>query len=905
MYCGDVRPYNQGLHVLRSGTRLGPYVVDALIGQGGMGEVYRAHDPRLKRDVALKLLPPSVANDPDRLLRFEREAQMLASLNNANIAGIHGIENAAGTPALVMELVEGLTLADRLTTGPILLEDALPIAQQIAAALEVAHEAGIIHRDVKPANVKVRPDGSVKVLDFGLAKAADPPAQPISPASAPTITSPAMTRAGMILGSASYMAPEQARGKAVDRRADIWAFGCVLYEMLAGMPAFPGDNITDVLASVVKNDPDWNALPADTPPRIRRLLARCLKKDPAARLRDIGDARLELDARDETDGRFPAAGGTLVPARPRRLVVLLTAALAGVSLAFVMTLVRGWRTPGEVVAPIPTRLAVTFPAGAEMHVGLPRPSLALSPDGRTIVYTAGGGPEAPQLWSRHLETFEATPLAGTRNARMATFSPDGRWIAFFADGKLKKIPISTGPPTVLCDAPGALGATWTAKDEIVFSLGRQAGADMGLWRVAVGGGQPQKVAAGQLWFPDTLPGGNAVVVTTDNLAAVTSGDLTVASVDLASGTVTRLFDGGTYARYAPTGHLVYLRNGALMAVRFDAATSTLSDERRSVVAGVYMDPSVLGGNYAFSVSGALLYVPGDGSEVRRALVTTAPEGARPLIEERRFYNAARISPDGRRVAVMLRAWRDDVWTIDLARAAFTRITTGGRSAVGRPLWSHDGRHVAFALLTDEGSYNLFRAPSDGSGSEERLTTSPHLQTPNSFSPDGKSLVFTEERPGSGSDLFLLSMEGSRQVQPLLQTRFAESAAAISPDGRWIAFQSDRSGRAEVYVARFPSMTSPVQVSSEGGIDPVWAPLGRSLYFNRGSFAANIEVVDVDLQAWPSVSKARSAGRFSAADAYFDVMADGRFLFVSGIGTDGSTAELRVVLNWFDELRRSR
>jgi Tol biopolymer transport system component len=869
-----------------------------------MGEVYRAHDSRLKRDVALKVLPLSLATDADRLARFEREAQVLASLNHPQIAAIHGLEESSGTRALVMELVEGNTLADRLADGPVPLDEALSIARQIAEALEAAHEAGIIHRDLKPANVKVRPDGAVKVLDFGLAKALDSSVPVGSQANSPTITSPAMTRAGMILGTAAYMSPEQARGKALDRRADIWAFGCVLYEMLSGVAAFSGETVTDVLAVVVKNDPDWGALPADTPLRIRRLLARCLQKDPKTRLRDIGDARLELDSRDEADARLPTrTASAAADARGKRQMAMLAAALAVLSLALLMTLLFGGRTASEAAARIPIRLAVTFPGGAEMHLGLPRPSLAVSPDGRKIVYTAAGGPEAPQLWIRDLDEFAATPLAGTRNARMAMFSPDGRWVAFFADDKLKKIPVTTGPPTVLCDAPGVLGGTWTTKDEIVFSLGRQAREDMGLWRLAAAGGQPRKIAAGQLWYPDALPGGNAVVVTTENRAAATSGDLTIAAVDLASGQVTRLFDGGTYVRYVPTGHLVYLRNGALMATRFDAATLTVADERTPVVAGVYMDPSLSSGNYAFSASGALFYAAGDGSQFRRTLVTTAPDGTRPLIEERRFYEGARVSPDGRRIAVMLRAWKDDIWAIDLARSAFTRITTGDRQAVSAPLWSRDGSHVAFSLLTEDGSYNLFWAASDGSGPEERLTTSPNVQTANSFSPNSKSLVFTEQRPDSGSDLFILSMEGGRTVQPLLQTRFAESAAAISPDGRWIAFQSDRSGRAEVYVAAFPGMTSPVQVSSDGGSNPVWAPDGRRLYFNRGYFAANIEVVDVDPHAWPSVSRARSVGRFSVAGGLFDVLPDGRLLFVTGIGNDGSVAELHVVLNWFDELRQ--
>jgi Tol biopolymer transport system component len=865
-----------------------------------MGQVYRAHDARLKRHVALKVLPPSLANDVDRLARFEREAQLLASLNHPHIAAIHGLEESSGTRALVMELVDGTTLADRLANGAMPLDEALPIARQITEALEAAHDAGIIHRDLKPANVKVRSDGAVKVLDFGLAKALDSRAPIGSQPGVPTITSPAITEAGVILGSAAYMSPEQARGKPVDRRADIWAFGCVLYEMLTGRAAFPGDTITDVLAAVVKNDPDWSALPADTPLRIRTLLARCLHKDPKARLRDIGDARLELDGRDDV-----AVGAATPPAGAARggRHLALTAAFALLSLVLAgVLLVRG-RAVGDSAAPLPTRLAVTFPAGSEMHLGLPRPSLAVSPDGRKIVYTASGGSESPQLWIRDLDQFEATPLAGTRNARHAMFSPDGRWIAFVADDKLKKIPITTGPPTVLCDAPGSMGGTWTAKDEIVFSLGRQAREDMGLWRIAAAGGQPQKIAAGQLWYPDALPGGNSVVVTTENRSATTSGDLGVAAVDLSSGKVTLLFDGGTFVRYAPTGHLVYLRDGALVAATFDAATLTVSDDRTPVVRNVYTDPSLPSGNYALSSSGVLAYAPGDGSHFRRTLLAAGSSGTRAVVEERRFYEHARISPDGRRVAVMLRAWKDDIWTVDLSRAAFTRITTGDQSAIGAPVWSRDGRHLAYALLTEDGSYNLFRAPSDGSGPEERLTRSPYLQAPNAFTPDGTSLVFTEQRPDSGADLFMLALGAGGTSQPLLQTRFGESAAAISPDGRWIAYQSNRSGTTDVYLAPFPAMTSPVQVSSDRGSNPVWSADGRRLYFSRGGFDATIDVVDVDARSAPSVSRARSVGRFSLAGGSFDVLPDDRLLFVSGTGNDGSIATLHVVINWFDDLRR--
>ena len=887
--------------MLAPGTRLGPYVVQGLLGQGGMGDVYRGQDTRLKRDVALKLLPESVANDVDRLLRFEREAQMLAALNHSLIAGIYGVEEAEGRRALVMELVEGPTLADRLASGAIPLDDALPIARQIAEALEAAHEAGIVHRDLKPANIKVRPDGTVKVLDFGLAKLdATGGADAVRGAADPTMLSPAVTQQGVILGTAPYMAPEQARGKAVDRRADIWAFGCVLYEMICGVAAFRGDNITDVLAAVVKSEPDWTKVPADTPRRIRLLLARCLQKDPKTRLRDIGDARLELDARDDDEARATPADAW-VASRDGPRMTIAAAVLGVVSLALLGVLAVGYSSDDEVPR-LPLHLSIMFPESSQLHLSLPRPSLAISPDGRRIVYTANGGPEPPQLWIRDLDQFAPRPIPGTRHARMATFSPDGRWIAFFADSKLKKVPVTTGPAVELCDAVSGFGATWTTTDEIVFALGSSVRDDLGLWRVPAAGGERRKVASGFMGYPEALPDGRRVLVTLDNTGARTSSDLSIGAVDLASGQVTRLVEGGVSPRYVHTGHLIYLRNGELLAAPFDAATATVGDERVPVVAGVYFDPSIPVGNYAISPSGTLAYIPGNDLHFRLGLMAAGADGSRPLIDERRHYGSARVSPDGRGVAVLVRTLYGEIWTIDLARSAFTRLPTTSSLQAMEPVWSQDGRHV-FVTLASDTSSSLVRLQSDGTGAEEQLTTSPNLQLPNTVTPDGAALVFVEVRPETGADLLLLSLRDGT-TQPLLATRFGESAAAISPDGRWIAYQSDRSGRVEVYVARFPTMASPVLASTNGGTNPAWSRDGRRLYYNRGGYAANIEVVDVTPGSPPGLSRPQSFGQFSVADQSFDVLPDGRLLLISGSGNDGSTPELRVIVDWHEELRRT-
>jgi serine/threonine-protein kinase len=865
-----------------------------------MGEVYRARDTKLDRGVALKILPPSFANDPDRLMRFEREAKTLAALNHPCIAQIYGLEQSGQASTLVMELVEGEDLSQRIARGAIPLDEALPIARQIAEALEAAHEAGIVHRDLKPANIKVRPDDTVKILDFGLAKPAlSAGAPPWATADATgAVTSPAITMQGVILGTAAYMAPEQAKGKPVDRRADIWAFGCVLYEMLSGVAAFPGDTITDVLAAIVKSDPDWSKLPIETPARIRRLLARCLKKDPRARLRHIGDAQPDLDGRD--DDRAVAPEAALVQ-RPRAPLAYVGAALAVAALILAGT-IAGGNARNDATPRLPLHLSVTFPENAQMHLSLPRPSLALSPDGRRVVYTANGGPEPPQLWIRDLDQFAARPIPGTRNARMAAFSPDGRWIAFFADGQLKKVPTTTGPAMVLCDAVSAFGATWTANDEIVFGLGAAARGDMGLWRVPAGGGERRQVSSEFMGYPEALPDGRRVLVTMDNEGARTSSDLTVALVDLESGHVTRLLDGAVAARYTATGHLIYLRNGELLAAAFDPATAAVGDERVPVVSDIYFDPSLPVGNFTVSPSGTLAYVPGDDSHVRLALVAASTDGSRPLIDERRHYGSARVSPDGRRVAVLLRALYGEVWTIDLARSAFTKLTTTStRVQPMNPIWSHDNQHVFVSFRGDD-TTSIARLASDGSGAEERLTTSTNPQVTNAVAPDGSTLVYTEQRPETGADLFLLSLADG-QTRPLLATPFAEWGAALSPDGRWIAYSSDRSGRGEVYVAAFPSMTSPVLVSTEGGSNPAWSRDGRQLYYNGGSFAARIAVVDVASGSTLNLSRPRPFGQYSVADPSFDVLPDGRLLLISGAGNDGSTPELRLIVNWFDELRQ--
>jgi Tol biopolymer transport system component len=899
---------------LGPGMLIGPYEITAALGAGGMGEVYRARDAKLGRDVALKILPASFASDPDRLMRFEREAKTLAALNHPHIAHIHGLEDSGGTRALVMELVEGEDLSERIARGPIPVDEALAIASQIAAALAAAHDQGIIHRDLKPANVKVRPDGSVKVLDFGLAKPGALGAQGApgalgagasgavgAGALGATVTSPAMTVHGMILGTAAYMSPEQARGKPVDRRADIWALGCVLYEMLTGTRAFPGDTATDVIAAVVKSEPAWDLLPDDVAPRIRMLLARCLRKDPASRLRDAGDLRLELDARDEST---PAVVRRADPG-PSRRRSLTRFAIGGLLVAAALLAYAVWTRGAAMPGSVPVRLSITFPEGSNMHLGQPIPSLALSPDGQSVVYTAGGGPEGIQLWIRRLDAFAPTPIPGTRNGRAAFFSPNGNWIGFFADGQVKKVPTSSGPAVVISAYQGGgPGGTWTAKDEIVFTT---LSDGQRMWRVPASGGTPTLVTEETVFDPDALPGGDTVIATLENLSAETAGDHAIAAVDLQSGRVTRLVNGGTYARYVTTGHLLFLRSAALVATPFDARTLTVGDSPKTVVEPVFMEPASPGGNFAVSASGTLAYVPGDATDFQRRLVTIAGGVAQPVIDESRYFDNPRASPDGRRAAVMVRSARDRVWMIETARGTMSRVTTANWQQEGYQVFSRDGRWLALATVAGSSwskgrRLNIVVVPSDGSRPEQTVTTSVRVQVPNSFTPDGKALVFHENTDSAtGSDLFMVELDGQRGVRPLLQTPFNESFADISPDGRRIAYSSNRSGRAEVWVAAFPAMTDAVQVSITGGQHPRWSGDGRRLYFYRAN-----TIWSVELGAGPplTISKPTLVTALPTVrpSGTFDVMPDGRILFVDGRDV-GATPELRIVLNWSAELPR--
>ena len=882
------------------GTRLGPYEILSAIGAGGMGEVYRARDSKLGRDVAIKVLPEEFARDIDRMARFQREAKVLASLNHTNVASIYGLEDSSTTHALVMELVEGPTLADRIRQGPIPIDEAVPIAKQICDALEYAHERGIVHRDLKPANVKVTNDDAVKVLDFGLAKALEGDAASTDSSTSPTI-SRMVTSAGVLLGTAAYMSPEQAKAKPVDRRADVWAFGCVLYEMLTGKMAFRGESVTDILAAVLKEEPDWSQLPVATPMRVRVLLQRCLQKDPKHRLRDIGDARISLEevlsGASESVPSLPVAGLTL-----RRLLPWAAAIfVAGVVFAGVTV----WILKPSPSRPV-TRAVISLAPGQRL-AGLGRSALALSQDGSHLAYVATtiqpGGTQ--QIYLRAMDGLECKPLPGTEGAVDPFFSPDGKWLGFYADGKLKKVPVGGGAALTLAEASTSAGASWGSQGMIAFT----PTAVSVVQQVSEAGGAPQprttlgKGDSRQRW-PDFLPDGKALLFA----ASATGSNWRNARVVVQSagtGEWRDLVEGGTSPRYASSGHLIYAQGGNLMAVPFDARRLEVTGAAVPVMEGVLQSEVSGAAEYSLSATGSLVYVSGSIHAARHTLVWVSRTGVeQSLAAAPHSYVAPRLSPDGRQVAVAIQEQDTQVWLYDLSRGTLTRFTFGGE-VNSSPAWTPDGKRIAFTSTT-EGQLNLFWQLADGSGGLEKLNTSVNTQVPISWSPDGKLLAFLEVNPTTGYDIGVLQL-ADRKAQPFLRTPFSEAVPRFSPDGRWLAYISDESGRYEIYVQPYPGPGGKRLISTEGGTEPVWNPNGRELFYRSGD---KMMAVDVTTQPSFAVGKPHMlfAGPYEPApltNPDYDVSPDGqRFLMLKPADqAEASPTQINVVLNWFEELKR--
>ncbi len=893
------------------GTRLLHYQIESHLGTGGMGEVYRAHDSRLGRSVAVKVLPELVAADPERVARFEREARLLASLNHPNIAALHGLERADDRLFLVMELVEGDTLAERIGRGPIPPDEALGYARQIAEALEAAHEKGVIHRDLKPANVKITPDGKVKVLDFGLAKALDPAAAsgPMAAAGAthsPTL-SMAATFAGVILGTAAYMSPEQAKGVATDQRSDIFSFGCVLYEMLTGRQPFQGETVTEVMASVLKSEADLALLPPSLNPRIAEIIRRCMAKDPKRRWHAAADVRMEIEA-ILADPRGLIAGPEVSATRQsawrRAIPFAATAVVAAAIAAGVAWNLRP--SPAVSIA----RFTHVLPDDQQVtRTG--RHTIALSPDGQSIVYVANN-----QLYIRGLGEIEARPIPGTnQDINTPFFSPDGQWVGFnvVPEAKLKKIAITGGASVTIADVTNPYGATWGRDDQILVGQGPQ-----GIVRVSANGGTPEtiiKVGADEFAHgPQLLPDGDHVLFTlAKGLGAARWDQAQIVVQSLESGERTVLINGGSDARYVPTGHIVYALGANLLAVPFDESSLAVSGGPVPIIEGLGRSSSVNTAAMFFSVSpsGSLVYFAGtvgDAAAVNLARVDRNGVSV-TLPMPPQTYLEPRISPDGRQLAVQVAAENgSNVWIYDrVGTLAPRRLTFGGTNTA--PAWAPDGTRIAFISTRDE-SAAIFWQPADGSGSAERLTD-PKTSQPTHirFSADG-NIVYRDER---SNNIWMLPLTGDRKPRGVIEGQGNQSGASLSPDGRWMTYASDESGRDEVYVQPFPPTGAKYQVTTNYAHDPLWSPDGRQIFYLQHPGAITHFLMSVDVRTDAGFTVANPTRLFDqvfdTSGAWpYDVSPDGREFVITmnpAVAGTGATprTEIRVTLNWFEELRQ--
>ena len=907
---------------LIAGARVGPYEIVGALGAGGMGEVYRAHDTKLGREVALKVLPEAFATDAERMARLRREAKVLASLNHPNIASIYGFEDSGGVHALVMELVEGRTLADRIAgeaappeRGAIPIEEALPIARQVADALEYAHERAVVHRDLKPANVKITPDGAVKLLDFGLAKAMEGDAVSTSDiSSSPTISRMA-TEAGLILGTAAYMAPEQAKGKPVDRRADIWAFGCVLYEMLSGRHAFDGETVTDVLAAVVRDDPDWSVLPPATPAPIRDLLHRCLTKEPKQRLRDIGDARILVEETESGAGTARGFGPAPAKARMGRNATWRRAAswaLAGLAMLVAAITVAPYWTATQPAAVM--RFTLAPPADGDFARGVAS-AVVLSPDGTQLVSVLHAG-EKDRLYLRRLDRDQTNALPGTEGAFAPFFSPDGQWVAFFAQGKLKKVAVTGGLPVTICDAADARGGDWGPDDNVLFT----PTTDSPLERVSARGGTPEPVtkltsapqsdSRSHRW-PWFLPGGKYALFNIVYREGNPLDHSDIGVVTLATGEYKILIRGGSYPRYVSAGYLVYVVGTDIVAAPFDARKLAVTGAPVAMVKGVRTAIYSGSAEFSFSSGGTLAYLPvDDRPEPMNRLVWVDRKGAaQPITATVHAYANPRVLPDGKRIVVERRDQPAGIWLYDTTRNTLNPLAVG--SGDTSPAVTPDGTSVIYNSVRN-GREGLWMKRVDGSGSEENLTATTIVHVPNSGSPDGKFLAYSVMTATQNAALLVLPLEGDHEPKPLLPGPGNRAAAAYSPDARWIAYVSDQSGREEVYVADASGAGGTWPISSGGGAEPVWARSGRELFYRAGN-----KMMAVAVQGGPALSVGRALelfdGDFEHNDGRllrlvspnYDASPDGQhFVMVQSSGPAAAPlapSGLHVVLNWFREL----
>jgi len=912
------------------GRTLGHYRVESELGSGGMGVVYEGSDTRLGRKVAIKLLHASLVQDAERMARFEREARVLASLNHANIAAIHGLEESDGVKFLVLEYVPGDTLADRIDRGTLPLKDALEICRQIADGLDAAHESGIVHRDLKPANIKITPDGKVKVLDFGLAKAVEAFSAPDGEGATMTAD---MTQVGVVMGTPAYMSPEQACGKPVDRRTDVWAFGCVLFETLAKRRTFSGDTMTQVLAAVLEKEPDWSALPPSLPENVRALLRRCLTKDRHRRLRDIGDARLELEEAltvRTAPGAAPSAGRRVPWAA---VATALAVGIAGIG-------AWAWLQMRTPAAPAVVRFAHQLPPGHTMTPGW-NPNLMFSPDGTSLAfdYEVDGVATAFQ---RPINALEQKLLGGVKNLGAPIYSPDGRWVAMVdaMDQKLKKVAVGGGAPVPLVTTDMYGRGDW-GRDGFIYFTDRYPGA---IQRIPENGGAPQPVTALNTQkrefthrHAQVLPGGKAIIFTVVAAGMETYNDARIELQTLDTKQRRILIQNGFGPRYSPSGHIVYANAGSLYAVPFNLGTLEVTGLPVKVIDGVQMSTNTGAADFDVSAAGDLAYVPGVAEGGERTLVWVDRKGnAEAMSLQPRSYLFPRISPDGKSIVVEVEGATHNLYSYDLARTVMTQLTTDGLSHA--PLWTPDSQNICYRSWK-AGTMTMWSMPADQSRQGVRLTTVGARQSAVSVSSDGRYLAYNQmadmtsagamaaggmaddsnggsSSMGTGTDIWILPLQGAdRTPRAFKQSTFDEASAKFSPDGKWVAYCTNRTGRSEVYVEPWPGPGMRIQLSSDGGTDPLFSRNGREIFYRNGDKMMAVQVsMAGQFSAGPptvlwtghySPGLSSSCGPPGVSSANYDVSADGqRFLMIEDQDGDAASSSLIVTLHWADELTRA-
>lgn len=872
----------------------GRYEVIGALGSGAMGQVLRARDTRLGRDVALKMLPTDVASDPGRIERFRREAHVLARLRHANIASIYDLEEADGSHFLVLEYVPGRTLAERLREGPLPIEEGIALARQLAEALEAAHGQGCLHRDLKPANLVLTPEGSVKVLDFGLAKTIRLDGDSLDPWEPSALTAE-LTADGALLGTVGYMSPEQVRGQPLDRRTDIWAYGCILYEVFSGRRAFRGASPGETLAMVLERDPDWSVLPRELPPHMRLVIERCLMKDPRHRLRDIGDAWIEID-------QAPPGGSARRSANAHKVIARGFPVALGLFLGLVTALavVRGpfWKSERSSSRPR-IRFEVDLPPQATTRVC---PSIALSRDGAMCVIAASNFAGSSSIWIRRMDEPGMRALAVPHVPLDLCFSPDGRWVAFGdREDRLVRMLLSDGNAVTIGRTASSRGLAWGPDDSLLFA----PGFDTGLWRMSARGGPKRPLttldsARGEVThrWPEILPGGQWALFTVRNRQHATFDQAEIVLVSLRTGERRTLMEGGTNPRYSRSGHIVFARTGRLLAVPFDLKQLRMRGTPFPVVENVDVNPTTGAAQFALSAEGTLCYVPAsaEGWTNRLAWVDARGDTSSAVESVGAFMESPQLSRDGRKVAITLDGAQNEIGVYDLRSRMLTRLTFHPDEDVG-PLWTTDGRRIVFSSSRD-GALNLYWLAADGSETPERLTRSPHAQAATAATPDGSFIIFVEDDPETGKDIWMLPL-GDRRPRPFRRTAASERAATLSPDGRWLAYESDETGRVEIFVESFPRQGGRWQISEQGGVNPQWSPASDRLYF----CARGTDWMVAQVSAAPSFRVSRPRTLFSTPLAPDLVTApDGR-RFIANTGLPPTT-RLAFAVGWDRDLDKS-